>query len=285
MVTMDRSVETNGIRLHYLDHGGDGTPIVLLPGLTANATFFAGLVEAGLTPTLRVIAVDLRGRGLSDKPDTGYGMDDHAADIVGLLDALGVDRAILGGHSFGGLLTYYLAANVPDRVERCVVLDAPAYVDPRIVEQLKPTLDRLGRVLPSRADYLASVKALPYYQGWWHPLMDDFYRADAEDLPDGSVRARARPDHIAEAVKRSGAVDWPSVVARISQPTLLIRATEAYGPPGYPPLVGEEVAQRSIALLQDGRLVELAGNHITAFFGEPAMIGADAIRAFVAEGE
>lgn len=284
MVTMDHFVEANGITLHYVDHPGDGPTIVLLPGLTANASFFAGLVEAGLAPALRVVAVDLRGRGRSDKPDSGYSMDDHAADIVGLLDALDIDRAILGGHSFGGLLTYYLAANVPDRVARCVVLDAPAYVDPMIVEQIQPTLDRLGRVVPSREDYLASVKALPYYDGWWHPLMDNFYREDAEDLPDGTVRARSQAGHIQQAVALSAKVDWPEVVARIRQPTLLIRATEPFGPPGYPALVGDEVAKRSVALIPDCRLVELEGNHITAFFGDPARVAAEAVLAFVAEG-
>jgi pimeloyl-ACP methyl ester carboxylesterase len=284
MVSMDRYVDTNGIRLRLLDFGGDGPTIVLLPGLTANATFFAGLVEAGLAPALHVVAVDLRGRGRSDKPDTGYGMDDHAADIVGVLDDLEIERAILGGHSFGGLLTYYLAANVPDRVDRCVVLDAPAYVDPMIVEQIQPTLDRLGRTLPSREEYLETVKAMPYYAGWWHPLMDDFYREDAEDLPDGTVRARAQAEHIQQAVALSAEVDWPAVVDRIRQPTLLIRATEPFGPPGYPALVGDEVARRSVALITDCRLVELEGNHMTAFFGKPARVAAEAIVAFVAEG-
>ena len=60
---MDKYVETNGIRLHYLDHPGEGPTLILMPGLTANAHSFAGLVKGGLAPALHVLALDLRGRG------------------------------------------------------------------------------------------------------------------------------------------------------------------------------------------------------------------------------
>src|SRR5262245_50949654 len=120
---MDRFIRTNGIQLHYLEHPGDDPSIVLLPGLTANAHVFDGLVRAGLSPRFRALALDLRGRGLSDAPTDGYTMADHAADVIGLLDALGIERATLAGHSFGGFLTFYLAANFPDRVARLIILD------------------------------------------------------------------------------------------------------------------------------------------------------------------
>ena len=80
---------SNGIRLHYLDHGGDGPMLVLAPGLTANAHSFDGLVHAGLGSAARVLALDLRGRGESDQPPSGYAMEDHARDVLGFLDALG----------------------------------------------------------------------------------------------------------------------------------------------------------------------------------------------------
>jgi pimeloyl-ACP methyl ester carboxylesterase len=60
--------DTNGIHLHYLDYPGDGPTLILMHGLTANAHSFAGLIRAGLSPQLPVLAVDLRGRGLSDCP-------------------------------------------------------------------------------------------------------------------------------------------------------------------------------------------------------------------------
>ena len=155
---MDAFIDTNGIQLHYLDPGGDGPTLVLLHGLTANAHFFDGLVAAGLGRDLRVVAVDLRGRGDSDKPDTGYTIADHAADLLGLIDVLGLEHVTLGGHSFGGLVTYYLAATYPDRFSRCVVVDAPAEVEEGIMEQIRPGLARLEHSYPSWNDYLTMVK-------------------------------------------------------------------------------------------------------------------------------
>ena len=126
---MGNYVETNGIKLHYLERPGDGPTLLLAPGLAAGAHFYLTLLDH-LAPRLHVIAFDLRGRGASDKPDTGYTMADHAADMVGAMDALGIDRVAFGGHSFGGLLTYVMAAYYPERIERGVVIDAPAEVDP-----------------------------------------------------------------------------------------------------------------------------------------------------------
>ena len=85
---MGHFAQVNGIRLHYLDHKGGDPVLVLMPGLTSNAQSFDGLVGAGLSPALRVLALDLRGRGLSDKPVSGYSLAAHAADVIGLLDVL-----------------------------------------------------------------------------------------------------------------------------------------------------------------------------------------------------
>ena len=64
-------------RLHYLEAGGEGLPLVLVPGLTANAHSFDGLLRAGLGDALHVLVFDARGRGLSDKPEFGYAMADQ----------------------------------------------------------------------------------------------------------------------------------------------------------------------------------------------------------------
>ena len=112
----------------------------------------------GSRDVAHVMALDLRGRGESDAPPSGYAMEEHARDVLGLLDALGLERVVMGGHSFGGLLTYWLAANHPERVERCVVIDAPASLDPAIVDQIQPALARLGNVYPSWDEYVALVE-------------------------------------------------------------------------------------------------------------------------------
>ena len=281
-MTASRYVEANGLRLHYLDDSGDGPPLVLVPGLTANAHSFDGLLAAGLGATLHVIAFDARGRGLSDKPEAGYTMADHTADLLGALDALGLDRVHLGGHSFGGLLTYFVAANHPERVETAIVLDAPADLDLSILDQIAPSLARLERTFASWDEYDELVRSFPYWDGFaWSDELQAYYRGDAEERPDGSVRPRCRPEHIRAVIEGELAVDWPATIERIACPTLLVRATEPFGPPGSGPILTAESAQRALARLRDGRLVEVGGNHITVLFGHNARAVVERIVAFI----
>jgi pimeloyl-ACP methyl ester carboxylesterase len=283
-VSRSRFVEANGLRLHYLDSGGDGPVVVLVPGLTANAHSFDGLFAAGLGDRLRVLAFDARGRGLSDRPETGYTMAHHAADVLGALDALGLERVVLGGHSFGGLLTYYVAANHPERVDKAVVLDAPAELDPAILDQIAPSLARLDRTFASWDEYDALIRSFPYWNGFeWNDEIQAYYRGDAEELADGSIRARARPEAIRATIEGEFAIDWPETVSRISCPTLLLRASGAFGPSGSGPILDADSALRALGLLRDSRLVELEGNHLTFVFAPRARRVVDAITAFVAD--
>jgi pimeloyl-ACP methyl ester carboxylesterase len=138
----------------------------------------------------RVLTLDLRGRGLSDKPDTGYGMADHAADVVGLLDALGLDQVVLGGHYFGGLLALCMAAKYPERFSKLVIIDASISWPSGTGDLLKPSLDRLDKVFASWDVYLNLAKGMPFLDGYWDPYIEEHYRADVEIREDGSVKPR-----------------------------------------------------------------------------------------------
>jgi pimeloyl-ACP methyl ester carboxylesterase len=278
---MERFVYVNNIQLHYLDHLGGDPPLVLMPGLTANACSFDGLIKAGLSPALRVLALDLRGRGLSQKPHSGYSMADHAADVLGLLDALELSQVVLGGHSFGGLLTIYMAAHHPERVSKLVIIDAAGSMHPQVRELIKPSVDRLGNVLPSWEAYLEAMKQMPFYQGWWDPTIESYYRADVEIRNDGTVKPRSRPEAIIEAVEKALAEDWAQLVTAVRQPALLLNAPSPFGPPGTPPVLPREQAMDTVNMLSEGSYVEIPGNHMTMLYGEGARRIVDAILAFV----
>src|ERR1019366_4397700 len=81
---IDHFENIGGLTTHYLDNPGPDPAIVLLHGLSANANEFCGLIDAGLGRTHRVVAPDLRGRGKTAKPDSGYSMGQHAADVISL---------------------------------------------------------------------------------------------------------------------------------------------------------------------------------------------------------
>jgi pimeloyl-ACP methyl ester carboxylesterase len=278
---MDQWMRVNNIALHYLDHPGSDPPLILMPGLTANAHSFDGLINAGLSPAQRVLALDLRGRGLSDKPDSGYSMADHAADVLGLLDALKLQQVVLGGHSFGGLLTIYMAARYPERVSKLVVIDAAGKMHPELREMIQPSVDRLGKVVPSWDAYLESMKKMPFFQGWWDPTIESFYRADVEIHNDGTVKSRTRPEAITEAVDKSMKEDWAQHLSAIKQPMLLLNAPGSFGPPGTAPILSREQALETVNAVALGRYIEVPGNHMTMLYGEGAKRMVAEIIAFV----
>ena len=111
--------------------------------------------------------------------------------------------------------------------------------------------------------------------------MQAYYRGDAVELPDGTVRARCRPNHIRAVIEGELAVDWHATLAAVACPTLLIRARGPFGPPGAGPILSAESARRAIALIPDARLIEVDGNHVTFVFAPAALRVTEAIRSFL----
>lgn len=278
---MQKFVETNGIRLAYLDHGGDGPILILMHGLTANSHCFDGLIAAGLNQHVHVLSVDLRGRGLSDKPATGYTPDDHMNDILGMMDALGLESAIIGGHSFGGLLTMLIGAQHPERVQKMVIMDA-GMMHPKVRELIAPSIARLGVPVESWEIYHARIKNTPYYHGgFWDPMLDSYYAADIETLPDGRVKSRSTPEAIAAAVDGILTVDWPTVMPKASAPAILIHGPEGAGPGDTPPVLADDGAQQTLSMLPNATYHRVQGNHLTMLFGDNAKLVTQIISDFV----
>ena len=280
---IDRYASANGIRIHLVDHPGGDPPIVLLPGITANLHNFDGLIAAGLSPRFRAIALDLRGRGLSDKPAQGYSIAEHAADVLGAMDDLGLDRVVLGGHSYGALLTAYIAARHPDRVSRCLFIDiALTPADPKVAEAIRPSLERLGRSVASFEAYVKEIQAAPYLQGRWDPIIEAYYRADVETRDDGSVITRTKPEHIFQVALGVQAEDWPAMFASVQQPSIFFSGPMPVAGPGTPAVISAEAARAAAAVLPDCRSFhEVPGNHWTMVYGEGARQIVAAVSAFL----
>lgn len=116
--------DVGGLRLHYLDYGGGQPEIVVLAGITSPAITWDFVVRE-LRDLGRIVVPDLRGRGLSDAPASGYGLREHADDLLGLLDVLGVERPVLLGHSQGARVAAAFAVAHPGRAGALILLDPP----------------------------------------------------------------------------------------------------------------------------------------------------------------
>jgi pimeloyl-ACP methyl ester carboxylesterase len=118
-----KEIATNGATLH-VRIGGQGPAALLLHGYAETGDMWAPLA-AELAPDHTVIAPDLRGMGLSSRPEGGYNKKTQGRDIAGVLDALQIDTADLVTHDIGNMVGYAFAAQYPGRVTRFVIMDAP----------------------------------------------------------------------------------------------------------------------------------------------------------------
>lgn len=277
---MEKFIQTNGIQLHYLDFEANNNTktLILMHGLTANAHAFDGLIAAGLSPKYRVISIDLRGRGKSDKPETGYGMAEHAQDILGILDQLGIEKAIIGGHSFGALITFYLAAHFPERVDKMILLDAAAQMHPNTREMLGSAMSRIGQTFPSFEAYLEMVKQAPYLN-YWEDTMLSYYQADVLENEDKTVTQRSNPLHIVEAVTKVLGEPWLDYMQNVAQPALLCNATGIYSLGAA--LLPKENALATVNLMKNCTYQEVWGNHQTMLYGQGAKEITEAIIRFL----
>ena len=143
-------LEREGVRLHWLEWAPPGTPeppaILLLHGLSSNARYWERVARR--MTNRRLVALDQRSHGLSDAPPTGYGLDVLAADAAHAIRALGLNRPVVVGHSWGGTVALEVGATPGKPVSAVAVMDGPiASISERITwedasRMMQPPLPR-----------------------------------------------------------------------------------------------------------------------------------------------
>jgi pimeloyl-ACP methyl ester carboxylesterase len=235
----DGFVTVNGLRIHYVDFGGDGRPTVAIHGIASSGWSWAD-VAAGLGTAARVIAPDLRGHADSQwSPTDSYGSSDAAADVAGLVHALGLSEVDVIGHSWGGLIAVALASRGDVSVRRLAIVDIapsstakPEEVAPRQVEfdTWDAALESERKRSPRASD--AAIES----------LTDRTYRP-AEG---GRFVKKIDPSFLARWQFR--AEDHWAALGNLAQPTLVVKAAGSQTIP-------EETGERMASALHHGRWV------------------------------
>jgi pimeloyl-ACP methyl ester carboxylesterase len=240
-------VEGPGVRLEG-DETGDGIPVVLLHGLTATRRYVVMGSRALERSGHRVVAYDARGHGQSSPAPvrSAYTYDDLGRDLVSVLDARGIDRAVLAGASMGAHTLLWLALHAPERVGRLVVI-TPAY-DPATHD---------GEERFARWDALADGLESGGIEGFIAAQGDSDLPASWQETVEKVTRQRlSQHSNLAaladalRAVPRSRPFDQISELAGISVPTVVVASADEPDP-GHPQAVGEAYA----AAIPDARLV------------------------------
>lgn len=197
-----------------------GLPLVGIHGITANHLAWSLVADA--LPRVRVVAPDLRGRGRSGELPGPYGMARHADDVARMLDGLGIERAVVAGHSMGGFVAVRLAERHPDRVERLVLIDGGLPLTG--TTDLGPARDRLRMTFASEQDYLAFWHRHPALGHWWNDDIEQYALYDlvgAAPALRSSVSEEAMSFDALELSDESGHAD---ALAGLTLPIAFVRA-------------------------------------------------------------
>jgi pimeloyl-ACP methyl ester carboxylesterase len=199
-----------GPRLHYAEYGNTGgAPVVFLHGWPDSWFSFSRVLPL-LPNTLRALAVDQRGFGDSDRPESGYAITDLGGDVIAFLDALQVERATLVGHSFGSFVARQAAIAHPERVNALVLIGTGFAASNTVTRDLQSTLRDLPDPIP--VEFARSFQASTAYR----PLPPDFFeRIIAESL-------KLPPRLWRLAIDRLVEYDDTERVGRIEAPTCLL---------------------------------------------------------------
>ena len=196
----NESVSLDGLRFHYRDWGGTGQSIVLMHGLASTCHIW-DLVAPLLSKRFAVVALDQRGHGESDKPESGYDFATVAGDIRGFVAALEIDRPILVGHSWGGNVAIECAASYPDLVRGVCLIDGGTI---EISAASENTLER-AREQMAPPDFsgmtMEQLEGRARSRDWGFEVTSEIGRivsANFEVLADNTIRARlSRKNHMA----------------------------------------------------------------------------------------
>ena len=153
------SCEANGINIHYLRTGGDKPPVVLLHGLMTNGACWTPLARA-LEGDYDVVMPDARGHGNSSAPGQGYCYENLAADVLSLIEALGLTTPVLIGHSMGGMTAAVIANRDPKRLRGLVLAD-PTFLTPerhREVHESDVAAQHRRILNGSKKDFLTEIR-------------------------------------------------------------------------------------------------------------------------------
>ena len=257
----------DGVEIQIAQWEGEEKAIMCIHGITANCRCWDVIADT-LSPSHRVLAMDLRGRGLSEAPSTGYSMEHHCRDISAILDDLGLERIVLMGHSLGAFISVVFGAEYPERVDRIILVDGGGKLSDdqmvKVFAGIKPSLDRLGKVFPSFEAYLDLMKKAPFLKNWSEAL-EVYYRYEIEETP-GGVRTNINPVHVDEERVNLGKVDISRFYGEISCPVLILRATEGMLARDDV-LLPEDVTQRMVRDIANASRFDVRGtNHYSIIF-------------------
>ena len=223
----DHWLHVRGIKLHVREWDGDGTPFLLLHGLSSNCMTWEAVAQRLHAAGHAVITLDQRGHGLSDKPEKGYGFDEVTDDLHAVIEALALDeQPVVAGQSWGGSVVLQFAARYPDSARGIVLVDG-GFMSMRARGAEMPFEELWDRLKPPQ---LAGRKRseLKERMRIGHPGWSDagieHTLANFETLHDGTIRPWLSLEHHREILYAMWQQDPERLYSQVTTPVLAVAA-------------------------------------------------------------
>lgn len=280
-------ISGDGVELAFGYWPGRGAPVIAIHGLTASYISYIGVAEklAGRRP---LFALDLRGRGNSDKPDGPYGMAQHARDVAAALKAFAFGPSVVVGHSMGAFIATALADQNPELVSGIIMIDGGYVPDLPVGVDASQMLDatlalriaQLNRTYDSRRAFIDFWRGQPNFpadewNAWTEAFLDYEVAGDSTVKPKAS--AQAVSTDVAEAFKKD------EIIGRLRSlrvPVLLLRAERGLEPK-QPPIFPDSMMSSFRECVPEMKDETIPGTtHFTITLGER---GASRVADIIAE--
>lgn len=268
-----RSVDVRGVRLRYVDWGGDGTVMLLLHGDMRTSRSWDAVARR-LSADYRVIALDMRGHGDSDWTPRGYRFAERVDDLAAFCHALGLSETIGVAHSTGGVVMALCAQKYPGLFSRLALLEPMVVVDDRFHKMVAGREHAERSAWKSRDELRDYLKQHPATSNWHPEVLQDVVEHEAYKRDDGLYDMKWASATFNWKDRDGDHVDLKPVFAELGLPILFIRSSN------------HRTRIKELNEVQDGiprfhRLtIEKTGHNM--YMERPDAI-ADALKAFASE--
>ena len=223
-VPQDSWAEVGDLTMRYQDWGGDGPPVMALHGLASSAHWY-DLVAPYLRDQFRIVAPDQRGHGKTTQASSGYDWGTLAGDITRLMDHLGIAKASVFGHSWGGHVASNLAVRHPDRVRGVVLIDG-GFQDGRM--RVGATWESFrDRVRPrdvsgNKEQFLDRLRV--QLADCWSDQLEGIVLSMVYEDDEGQIQDILRPENHAQVTRQMWDEPASKVLPQLQRPTLIVPA-------------------------------------------------------------
>lgn len=218
-MTTSTSLKTatrDGVALRYLDTGAGEPALLLIHGWTCDHTNWKDQI-AHFSPRHRIVAMDLRGHGASDKPEQGYSIDGFVDDVAWLIRELGLDKPVVIGHSMGGVIALNLVRKHPGLAAGIVMVDSPVFLPEATKGLLAPLF--AGLESPEYASVFDSAARSLFFGPASPPALVDEIVASSVKTPQ-NVMVTAIVSTLSEASRTPGPILVPALYLRATDPAI-----------------------------------------------------------------